>query len=235
MNEKLIEHLSQFVTGKRLNLFDSVLNQRTRYITLVLEDIFQSHNASAVLRSCECFGIQDVHIIENKNKFQVNQDIVLGANKWLTLFRYDHAKDNTSGAIRYLKNNGYRIVATTPHKNDCFLEELNISKGKIALFLGSELNGLSPKVMQSADEFIKIPMAGFTESLNISVTAAILVYHLTNKLRTDENIPWQLNSEEKQTVKLQWLKNTIKKADLIEKAFLQNQQHIENDNSINSS
>jgi len=220
MNEKLIEHLSQFVTSRRLQLFNALLGLRTRYITVVLEDIFQAHNASAVLRSCECFGIQDVHIIENNNEYRINPEITLGSQKWINLFTYNQEAQNTPAAIHHLKNSGYRIVATTPHKKDCTLEEFDLHKGKFALVFGSELKGLSPLAMQLADEFVKIPMVGFTESLNISVTAAIFIHHLSGKLRSNTGILWQLTHEEKQQILLAWLMNTVKKADRIAKAFL---------------
>ena len=223
MQEKLIEHLSQFVTDRRVELFDTLLALRTRYITVVLEDIFQAHNASAVLRSCECFGIQDVHFIENQNPCRISPDVALGANKWLNLFRYNQLAENTLPAIESLKNKGYRIVATTPHKNDCTLEDFELCKGKTALLFGSELKGLSPLAMDMADEFVKIPMAGFTESLNISVTAALFIHHLTGKLRNHPTINWQLTHQEKQEIKLVWLKNSIKKSALIEKSFLDGQ------------
>jgi tRNA (guanosine-2'-O-)-methyltransferase len=223
MNKKLIEHLSQFVTERRLRLFETLLNHRTRYITVVLEDLYQSHNASAVLRSCECFGIQDVHIIENQNEYRINPDIALGSHKWLNLYRYNQEAENTKTAIEILKDKGYRIVATTPHKNDCIIDEFDLTKGKVALLFGSELNGLSPLALQLADEFVKIPMTGFTESLNISVAAAIFIHQLTGKLRTDPPIPWHLQPEEKLQIKLAWLKNTIRKCDLIEKAFIDDQ------------
>lgn len=223
MNDKLIEHLSRFVTSRRLQLFNKLLDFRTRYITVVLEDIYQPHNASAVLRSCECFGIQDVHIIENNNAYRINPDTTLGSQKWISLFRYNQETQNTPAAIMHLKNSGYRIVATTPRKNDCTLEEFNLHKGKVALVFGSELNGLSPLAMQLADEFVRIPTVGFTESLNISVTAAIFVHLLSGKLRSSSGIKWQLTHAEKQQIMLAWLMNTVKKADLIAKAFLDTQ------------
>jgi tRNA (guanosine-2'-O-)-methyltransferase len=223
MNESLIEHLAQFVTPRRLQLFKALLDQRTRYITVVLEDIFQPHNTSAVLRSCECFGIQDVHIIENNNEYRINPDITLGSQKWIDLFRYNREVQNTQTAINHLKDLGYRIVATTPHKNDCTLEEFDLHKGKFALVFGSELKGLSPLALQLTDEFVKIPMTGFTESLNISVTVAIFIHHLAGKLRSSNIINWQLTPDEKQQILLAWLMNTVKKSDLIAKAFLDHQ------------
>ena len=223
MKEKLIKHLRQFVTDRRVELFNRKLASRTRYITVILEDIFQPHNASAVLRSCECFGIQDVHIIENRNQYRINPDITLGSNKWLNLHRYNEQPNNTLAALNQLKQQGYRIVATAPHHNDCLLEEFDLTRGKFALLFGSELEGLSAAAMDAADEFIRIPMAGFTESLNISVSAAICIHHLTLILR-QSCIDWHLTTDEQQSIMLEWLKNTVRKSDLIEKSFENNRE-----------
>jgi tRNA (guanosine-2'-O-)-methyltransferase len=219
MKDKLIQYLQQFVTERRLKLFDSRLENRTRYLTVVLEDIFQPHNASAVLRSCECFGVQDLHIIENRNAYRINPDVALGSYKWLTLKRYNLPGDNTTTALMSLKQEGYRIVAAMPHKRDCKLEDFDLSKGKTALAFGSELEGLSPTAVDLADEYIQVPMVGFTESLNISVSAAICIQYLTAGLRKSD-LPWGLPEDEKQDLKLTWLKNTIKKSDQIARAFL---------------
>ncbi|MFP4023410.1 MAG: TrmH family RNA methyltransferase [Thiohalospira sp.] len=219
MNTDLIKYLEQFITQKRLDLFHQVLNERTRYIAVVLEDIYQSQNASAVLRTADCFGIQDVHIIENKNKYQINPDVALGASKWLNLIKYNQQEYNTLEAIGQLKKKGYRIVATTPHTNDISLENFDLTKGKVALFFGTELNGLTVKMIDNADEYLRIPMVGFTESFNISVSAAIILHHLSSLLRKS-TIDWQLTDNEKQELLLEWLKNTIKKSSLLIDDFL---------------
>lgn len=221
MKEKLIRHLEQFITERRLHLINHVLSQRTRYITVVLEDIYQSHNASAVLRSCDCFGIQDIHIIENRNNYQVNPDVALGSNKWLTLYKYTRNRNNTTEALAGLKKKGYRIVTASPHAGACTPEEFDLHKGKTALVFGTELEGLSADAAAMADETLTIPMVGFTESLNISVTVAILLHQLTEKLRKSE-LPWQLSATENRQVKLQWLKNSIRGSDTIERSFLEN-------------
>ncbi|NQX92861.1 MAG: TrmH family RNA methyltransferase, partial [Flavobacteriales bacterium] len=94
---ELIEYLKQFAKGERVALFENRVALRTRHLCLVLENIYQSHNISAVLRSADCFGIQDVHIIENSNEFEVNTEISLGASKWLSLHRYHRdSKNNTA-------------------------------------------------------------------------------------------------------------------------------------------
>lgn len=224
MNE-LISFLQQFVTEKRANLFDRVIQNRTRYITLALEDIYQSQNASAVLRTADCFGIQDIHIIENKNEYQINPDVALGASQWLNLHKYNQAENNTLQAIQKLKQNGYRIVATTPHKNDVDLPDFDLTKGKMALFFGTELHGLSDLMIENADEYLKIPMYGFTESFNISVSAAIILHQLKEKLMLS-NIDWQLSIKEKEKIKIEWLKQTIKSSEMLIHEFLSKKKNI---------
>lgn len=219
LRKQFINYLANCVYEKRINQFIKVLDHRTRYITVVLEDIYQSQNASAVLRTCDCLGIQDIHIIENRNNFTVNPDVVLGASKWLNLYRYK-GDDSSKNAIKSLKSDGYRIVATTPHANDISLEDYDLSKGKFALVFGTELTGLSPSVMSEADEFVRIPMFGFTESFNISVSAAIMLYALTSRLRNSQ-IDYFLSGDEKEKVLLAWLKTTTKSWRLLEKRFLQ--------------
>lgn len=198
---------------------DEILEKRTRYITVALEDIYQPHNASAVLRTCECLGIQDVHIIENKNRYRINPDVVLGATKWITLRKYNSTNYNTPAAVDYLRNNGYRIVATSLSEKAVPLDQFDLLKGRLAIFFGTELTGLTDKMLNLADESLKIPVYGFTESYNISVSAAIILSHLINILR-NSTVPWQLAEDEKKEIMLRWLRQSIKRADLLEKNFM---------------
>ena len=216
--KNLINHLSQFVSTSRWENFQQVISQRTRYISVVLEDIYQSQNASAVLRTCDCLGIQDVHIIENKNKFQLNPDVVLGSAKWLNLKKHNTEENNTISAIQKLRSEGYRIVATSPHREDTNLDNFDLGKGKIALLFGTELKGLTNNALDQADEYLKIPIVGFTESFNISVSAAIILYQLSQKLRSSD-IKWELEESESDTLLLEWLRISLKKPELIEAAF----------------
>lgn len=219
--QKAIEQLSELVTEERFALFNNVLDKRTRYITVALEDIYQPHNASAVLRTSDCFGVQDVHIIENKNEYNVNPDVALGSDKWLTMIKHNNNKQNTVEAINCLKKNGYRIVATTPHTNDVNLDDFDLAKGKAAFFFGTEMQGLSKTMLDNADEYLKIPMHGFTESFNISVSASIILHQLSNKLR-NSSINWQLTEHEKHITLLKWLMNSIKRSKKVLKEICQN-------------
>jgi tRNA (guanosine-2'-O-)-methyltransferase len=216
--KKLITHLSQFLSPSRLGTFEKVLAKRTRYITVVLEDIYQSQNASAVLRSCDCLGMQDIHVIENRNKFDVDPEVVMGSFKWLNLHRYNKEEQNTISAIEKLRADGYRIIATSPHTDDKNLDDIDLGEGKMALLFGTELTGLSDNALAMADEYLKIPIVGFTESFNISVSAAIVLYQLSQKLRSSD-IHWELEEQEADALMLEWLRKSIKKSELIENAF----------------
>lgn len=204
-DKALKEYLYQFLSDNRIAKFEEILSERTRHFTIVLEDIFQSHNASAVVRSADCFGIQDVYTIETINDFTPSKGVSKGAIKWIDLTSF---KDY-SATYKELRAKGYQIVATTPHTDDCDLEEFDFTK-KSAIFFGAEKDGICQKTIDEADVFLKIPMQGFTESLNISVSAAIIMQRLTDKLKKSE-VNWQLSESEKEALRLDWAKNTVKR------------------------
>ncbi|MFT3739596.1 MAG: RNA methyltransferase [Breznakibacter sp.] len=213
-------YLENFVTDNRKSLIDKVLSARTRYITVVLEDIYQSQNASAVIRTADCFGVQDVHVIENYNRFEINRDVVRGASQWVTVRKYNQEEQNTQHALALLKENGYRIVATSPYKGGGALHGFDLLKGKAAIIFGSEHLGISQMAEQMADEFLFIPMVGFTESLNVSVSAALVMNFLMSQLRRS-TINWQLTSTEHDQLKYEWLMHSLKKPDLLVRKFFE--------------
>jgi tRNA (guanosine-2'-O-)-methyltransferase len=217
LNTNLITYLEGFVTEKRKNTFKNILLNRTRHFTVVLEDIFQQHNSSAVIRSCDVFGIQDIHIIENKYHSKVSRHVAKGSQKWLNLNNYKEDKNNTKDCLTRLKNEGYQIIATSPHNNTCTLHDLDISK-KSAFIFGVEKSGVSEEVLINSDEILTIPMVGFTESLNISVAAAIILENLTNKLR-NSNYQWRLSEKEQEIIYANWLEKSIKNVDEIKNRF----------------
>jgi len=220
LRRELINFLSGFILERRVSQIRKILKERTRYITVVLEDIYQSQNASAVLRTCECLGIQDVHYIEGRHSFHINPQVVLGSSNWLTLKNYKGSENNSIKAIEALRANGYRIIATSPHINEKSIDSFDLENGKVAVFFGTEKSGLSQTVMTNADGYITIPMFGFTESYNISVSASIVMYTLINKLRQSE-IDYKLSLEESEILLLSWLKATSKNWEMMEKRFLQ--------------
>ena len=206
---ELLEYLEDFISEERKERFLEVLEERTKFITVAIEDVYQMHNTSAVIRSCEIFGIQEAHVIEARNRAGLDKDIAMGAEKWVDVNHYNSSND----CIQNLRNQGYKIIATTPHTNTCMLDDFEIDE-KVALFFGTERDGLSKKAMDQADGFLKIPMLGFTESFNISVSAAIILQNLSNKLRKS-NLDWHLTEIEKLEKRLDWTKKSIKSIDAI--------------------
>lgn len=210
----LYDYLAQFLNERRLQMLEQKVQHRTRYISILLEDVYQSKNISAVLRTSECMGVQNVHIVENRNRFEYNPYVTRGADKWLTINRYNSEQENTLNTIKKLKSEGYRIVATSPNVKGNTPEDFDIAKGKFVVAFGTEWEGLSSTLLNEADEFIKIPMVGYTESLNLSVSAAIVIYTLCNRIRNSE-VSWQLNESDNNEIKVQWAKAMIRRADLL--------------------
>lgn len=205
---KLIAYLEQFVTEKRQAVFKNVLDNRTRHFTVILEDLYQKHNTSAITRSCDVFGIQDLHIIENKYKTYVSNQVGKGSQKWLTFHRYNNLEHNTQTCIDAVKEKGYQIIATTPHEKSNFVADFDVSK-KSAFVFGVEKEGVSEMMLKQADGHLKIPMYGFTESLNVSVAAAIVLQDITARIRNTE-VDWKLTDAEKKVIYGQWLQKSIK-------------------------
>ncbi len=216
----LLEQFYNQISENKKNLFEKNIKNRTRHITVVLENLFQPHNAAAVLRSCDCFGVQDLHIIENFNKYTPNKDIDMGSSKWLNTYKYNQTENNTEACINTLKKKGYKIIATTPHTNDCLIDALPIDE-PTALLFGTELTGLTDKALDMADGYVRLPMYGFTESYNISVSVALALFNVTERMRKNEHINWQLSEEEQQSIKLQWTKKVVKHSNKVEKVLLE--------------
>ena len=206
-------YLEQFVTERRTKIFRQVLAQRTRYLTVVLEDTYQMHNISAVVRTADIFGIQDVHIIRKNYETRLSHGIAKGAEKWICL----HEHRDSLATIDQLRRRGYRIIATTPHTDARFLPDFDASR-KAAFFFGVEKDGLSDMVMQNADEMLKIPMYGFTESFNISVAAALILYEAVHKMR-QADVDWHLSPDEQNMLYQMWLEKTIKSIDSIREKY----------------
>ena len=219
----LINFFENYVTDQRKDLIDEKLNSRTRFITVILEDIYNSHNASAVIRSCECFGIQDLHVIEQRNEYSLNPGVTMGSSKWITLNRYQDPKaDNIKVCYDTLKLAGYKILATTSDPTGIHIRDYKL-ESPIALAFGTEMEGLSEYAKEQADDFIHIPMQGFTESFNISVSAAICLYELTGKLFNSQLL-WKLDETQRRSLKLEWYRKAIRRSKSLEKEFFKQRQ-----------
>lgn len=218
--DTLLDYLLTYLTPQRITRFEQVLNYRTRHFTLVAEDTFRDHNASALIRTCDCFGIQDMHVIEEYNTFRIAEGMAKGAQKWVDVQFYNDQEDNVQTCIDRLKDRDYQIIATSPHKTNKNLKDFDIQKPS-ALFFGKEKEGLSSQILEQADDFITVPMVGFTESFNISVSAAIILHTLTTKLHHRDDINWQLSNAEVRDIKLDWCLKTIQNGPHITARFLE--------------
>jgi tRNA (guanosine-2'-O-)-methyltransferase len=216
----LLEHFAQFVTEHKKTFIHKVLSERTRFVTVVMEDIYQSQNASAVIRTSECMGLQDIHIIEQISKYDINPRVLKGANKWMTLYRYNDRKvNNTEVCFDHLRRNDYQILVANPSEDGVSIHDVALTGHKIALVFGNELRGVSDYGLEHADRRITIPMYGFTESLNVSVSVAICLNTLITKIR-ELGIASDLSETEKESLKLDWYRKIVRRSDLIEREFL---------------
>ena len=213
-NHALLEYLEGFITDNRKKGFLKVLQNRTKHFTIAMEDVYQLHNTSAVMRNCEVFGIQELNVIEQKFGKRIDTEIAMGAQKWVDVNRFN----TVQSCVDEMRAKGYQIIATTPHNDSCMLHEFDISK-RSAIFFGTEKNGLSEEVLHQADGFIKIPMVGYTESLNISVSASIIIQDITTRLR-QSNVDWHFTEEEILEKRLDWTRKSIKDIDFIERKYL---------------
>jgi tRNA (guanosine-2'-O-)-methyltransferase len=217
---QVFNHLSQFVSGHKKVFIEKVLDQRTRYVTVVLENIYQSQNASAAVRTCECMGLQDIHIVEETAKYHLNIRVLKGSYKWMNLRRYRNRHvNNTEMCFSRLRTQGYRILVADPAEDGISIDELDVSRGKIALVFGNELHGASAYSLQHGDQKVRIPMFGFTESLNVSVSVAICLNTLLRTLRQTD-IEIGLSDHEKDELRLAWYRKIVRRSDIVEREFL---------------
>ncbi|HWL10199.1 MAG TPA: RNA methyltransferase [Planctomicrobium sp.] len=214
--QQLVSYLLQFLTPERRNRFVEVLRWRTNLIQVGLVDLFQKHNASAVLRSCDALGIQQVHVVESYNEFETNHEIALGSEQWLTLNQYT-GPSAIEDSLTTLRSKGIRVVATALHADSLPIDEVPLDQ-PIALFFGNEKEGLPQSFIDAADVITHIPMYGFVESYNVSVAAALSLQTLLRRLRSS-SLPWQLDEEEYFALLLEWTRKSIRKIDLVEKQF----------------
>lgn len=199
----LVEYLESMLTPRRRDLFKRVVEKRTNYFTVATQDVYQLHNTSAVIRSCDVFGIQNIHVVEEVNLKKIDREIAMGAQKWVDINRYNSTYD----CIQTLRKLNYRIIATSPHEGTA-LQGFDIGS-PAAIFFGTETKGLSEEVLEEADEFLKIPMVGFTDSLNISVSAAIILQDLSARLRNSE-LDWKFGEQEKLRTRYEWARKNLK-------------------------
>ncbi|WKK83301.2 TrmH family RNA methyltransferase [Marivirga arenosa] len=214
----LINKFSEFLSDERKEFIENVLDNRTDYIRVVLEDIRDPHNANAIIRSGECLGIQHFHVIENENAFKLGRGVSRGAIKWVDVHQYPESATPTVDVFNDLKSKGYRIVVTSPNEKASAPESLSLDQ-PIAIVMGNERDGISEEAKDLADDFIRLPMHGFTESYNVSVAAGLTLYSLVSKMRASVE-KWQFNAQLKDDYRLRWYKKCMARPDDYENYFV---------------
>ena len=209
-HERIIECLSKFTTESRLETFEATLANRTREVCLVLEHVANAHNASAVLRSAEAFGVFEVHVVpQPESRFSLSRNVASGANKWLDINWHNQIENCFLG----LKERGYEVWASDLQSDSVSIDEIDVTK-KIALVFGNERNGISQVAREHADRRFIVPMQGFVESLNISVAAAVSCYHVMQKRRTLACQPGLAAADHRAILAL-WLTQTVRASEEI--------------------
>ena len=201
IDEQVLEAFYNIINDSKQEMFDRIAADRTRHITVVMENVRKDHNASAVLRTCDCFGIQDLHAIEKGKDYTIQREIARGAGNWVDLHSHTTGDFPEKECIQELKQKGYRIVATSPHAEHTIFD-LNLDQ-PLALVFGTERRGISETMKAECDELIQIPMYGFTESFNVSVSVAIILNTLRNRLEKSE-LDWKLSPAEQCALKITW-------------------------------
>lgn len=202
--------LAEFMTAERYGVLRGGVAMRTRYMTVLAENMYHGQNAAALIRHCDAFGVQEMHTVETLCRFEPNPVIARGSERWVDVHR--HA--STAEAVAELRRRGYRIVATTPHREDATPETFDVTKGPFALVFGTEHAGISDEAIAAADEFLRIPMCGLVESLNVSASAAILIYQLSERVRRTVD-GWRMTEAEQAELMERWMRRSVKDADAI--------------------
>jgi len=200
--------LQPFLLPQRLERLKEVLENRILSVTLVLENLHKDYNISAILRTCESFGIQNVHVVPQPGEGKVFKTVTQGCHKWLTIHRHD----NVSACLKELKEKGFRILAGAFSKSAVTLEKTDFS-GRVALVFSNELEGANPEVLEQVDGFFVISMSGFSQSLNVSVAAGIVIHHvLRYKIETGEELE-RIPPGEAGRILEEWVKKSVRKSD----------------------
>ncbi len=215
MKEK-IAFLESLLSEKRLERIKEVIDYKIQNITIVLDNLLDSHNTSAILRTAEGLGIKDVYIIEKDYQFEINKGITKYSHKWLDLHRF---KDYEP-CVKELKKREYKIFIANVGEKSLKLTDIEIKPdNKYAFVVGNEHGGISGEILKYADYEFTIPMYGFTESFNVSVASAIILSHTTYLYRKALQQKSDLTEQQKEELYFDFLKKAVKNSDILLKSF----------------
>jgi tRNA (guanosine-2'-O-)-methyltransferase len=203
----VLQEFYKIITPNKVGLFEKIAPQRSRHLLVGLENIQQDHNASAIMRTMDCLGFQELHLIEKNNNYQFQRDIALGAARWLDVMQHQQEPEPVLDSIAHLRQKGYRIVATSPHIKASTPQNIDLTQ-PIALYFGAEKHGISEELSANADAFLHIPMHGFTESFNLSVSAALVLSAMRTRLEAS-SMNWLLSPEAQTELKISWCERIL--------------------------
>lgn len=218
MQEELLAAFYELIPENKRTMFDRIAADRTRHLTVVLENIYQEHNASAVMRSCESLGVQELHVIENGNEYKAQRDIARGAGKWIELYNYSD-RQPVSTALTHLRERGFKLAVLTPEADAHTIFTLPLDE-PVALVFGTEWRGVSEEAREMADYAVSIPMVGFTESFNVSVSVALTLQALRHRLDESE-LDWKLSEADQTATKLNWCEGYMKNGSVVRKSLME--------------
>lgn len=203
--ETRIAYYSRFLTERRLDRLKEVAVARTRRVSLVLEDVRNPFNATAVTRTCEGLGIHELHVVENEYTFQLNPGVTQGASKWLDMKRWrEKGRDNTRDCLDSLRERGFLLAATSPHRSGYTPDSLPLDR-PVAVVFGHEKTGVSEVAFSACDATLRLPMYGFVESFNLTVSAGICLSRLRERLEVESPDTVRIPELEQRELLLQWI------------------------------
>jgi len=196
------------ITDDRQKRFKDVISHRFQDV-IVLENIHDPHNALAAIRNCDAFGIQTAHAVFETEKIfnpkELGKVTSSSANKWVDIVCWKKSVDCYSS----LREQGFKIIATIIDPKAKTLSEIDFNKQKNAIVFGNEGFGISETAKKTADELVYIPMNGFVDSINLSVSVGIALYELNRQREKSE--AFHLNQNEQDLLLKKWIDSEIKK------------------------
>jgi len=184
---------------RRLRRAEAILASRMSRLAVVVEDVRDPHNIDAVVRTAESFGVQNLYRVETDTRESIAASVTQGAHRWLTQHRFERADTCLAG----LRDDGYTVWAADVAPGAMPLDELELPP-RLAVAVGSELEGLSEPMRAGADARFFLPMQGFTGSLNVSVTAAIVIWELVRRMVERDGQRGDLDDDEKAALRQLW-------------------------------
>lgn len=217
---ELQEYIENFLTKERKAILKKIIEKRTNHLVFVAENLIDEHNIHAIIRTSECFGLQDFYNIPFKGNLKKNRSVTRGALQWTHIYEFLDEKDPIVSCIEHLKSIGYKVYATSSNLESTYTPQTLPIDDKVAIIMGNEHLGVSEKALDLSDGVIEIPMYGFTESFNVSVAAGLICQPIVERIRTSE-INWGFDPNIKKNLYYEWIWHSVKKPDILYRDWIE--------------